>query len=359
MAKRRPTNLEKVPILLTTSFSKEQQVGALKFTFFQKGHLLSASSLYPFKGESCYQEAHLFSAVPGPSSPQGMLNSSTTNRSQPNMHIQIITDKMESKESQDSSTTATARHKHILEQLDLVAAPSRAPNKAVAKAYDLTGIEIYVFHKLAIPWERIEGNAKQDTLTTEILENFLKAVFKRWDTTHGAPMIPDGPKKRDKRQMSVQIGKWANDAPESVAKGRKRKQEGFDESKMKEAKARKLGATAWLAVSTEHPEVVKFEFRDDNQQMVSQTKVKVSYHPYTAYESAQVQSMRVFDQAEAARAEDFNKRLLISLARSRIVAFAKNGSGLEDSPSPLIAADHQLGKCLFTPYDNCNIFILP
>ncbi|KAJ4160596.1 hypothetical protein NW754_003716 [Fusarium falciforme] len=172
---------------------------------------------------------------------------------------------------------------------------------------------------LPVPWARIEGDAKEESLTTEMLENFLKAVFKRWDSTNGAPNIPEKPAARNKREMSVQ------------------------------AKARKLGASAWLAVSTKHPEVVKFDFRDDNQRMVSQNKVKINYHPDTTYESAQIQSMRIFDQAEAARAEGFDKRLLIALARNRIVALAKNGNDPGNSPSPLIAADHQLGKRLFEP----------
>ncbi|KAJ3465404.1 hypothetical protein MRS44_006062 [Fusarium solani] len=256
---------------------------------------------------------------------------------------------MEPKDSQKDSTGAQLTRGHILEKLDLVAAPSRAPKKVIAKAYDLTSIELFMLGDLAEPWARIDGDGKEESLTTEMLENFLKAVFKKWDSTNGAPDIPKDPTQRDKREMSVQIGTWAHDAPESIANERKRKREGKDESEIKEAKARKLGVTAWLAVSTEHPEVVKFELRDDNQRMVSQNKVKINYRPDTTYESTQIQSMRIFDQAEAARAEEFNKRLLIALARNRIVAASKNGNGLEDSPSPLIAADHQLGKRLFTP----------
>ncbi|KAJ4192702.1 hypothetical protein NW755_003849 [Fusarium falciforme] len=242
---------------------------------------------------------------------------------------------MEPKESQDDSTGAKLTRGHILEKLDLVAAPSRAPKKVIAKAYDLTSIELFMLGDLPVPWARIEGDAKEESLTTKMLENFLKAVFKRWDSTNGAPNIPEKPAARNKREMSVQVGR--------------RKQEGFDEPLIKEAKARKLGASAWLAVSTKHPEVVKFDFRDDNQRMVSQNKVKINYHPDTTYESAQIQSMRIFDQAEAARAEGFDKRLLIALARNRIVALAKNGNDPGNSPSPLIAADHQLGKRLFEP----------
>ncbi|WAO85641.1 Hypothetical protein NCS54_00288900 [Fusarium falciforme] len=256
---------------------------------------------------------------------------------------------MEPKESQDDSTGAKLTRGHILEKLDLVAAPSRAPKKVIAKAYDLTSIELFMLGDLAVPWARIEGDAKEESLTTEMLENFLKAVFKSWDSTNGAPNIQEKPAARNKREMSVPVGTWANDAPESISNEKKRKQEGFDESSIKEAKARKLGASAWLAVSTEHPEVVKFEFRDDSQRMVSQNKVKVKYRSDTTYESAQIQAMRIFDQAEAARAEEFNKKLRLNLARNQIVAFAKNGNGPENSPSPLIAAEHQLGKRLFEP----------
>ncbi|KAL6352904.1 hypothetical protein LRP88_13379 [Fusarium phalaenopsidis] len=256
---------------------------------------------------------------------------------------------MEPKESQDDSTGAKLTRGHILKKLDLVAAPSRAPKKVIAKAHDLASIELFMLGDLAEPRARIEGDGKEEFLTTGMLEDFLKAVFKRWDSTNGAPNIPEGPAARNRREMSVQVGTWANDAPESIAKERKRKKEGFDESEIKEAKARKLGATAWLAVSTEHPEVVKFEFRDDNQQMVSQNKVKINYRSDTTYESAQIQSMRIFDQAEAARAEEFNRKLLLAPARNRIVAFAKNGNDPENSPSPLIAADRRLGTRLFTP----------
>ncbi|KAJ4210513.1 hypothetical protein NW767_000786 [Fusarium falciforme] len=248
---------------------------------------------------------------------------------------------MEPKKSQDDSTGSKLTRGHILEKLDLVAAPSRAPKKVIAKAYDLTSIELFMLGDLAVPWARIEGNAKEESLTTEMLENFLKAVFKTWDSTNGAPNIPEKPAARNKREMSR--------LEQSISNEKKRKQEGFDESSIKEAKARKLGASAWLVVSTEHPDVVKFEFRDDNQRMVSQNKVKINYHSDTTYESAQIQAMRIFDQAEAVRAEEFNKKLLLNLARNQIVAFAKNGNDPENSPSPLIAAEHQLGKRLFEP----------
>ena len=214
-----------MPILLTTPFSKEQQVGGLQLAFLQKDHFLPASSLYHFMGESRYQEAHLFNAVPDPSSPLGMPTPSTTQRSQPNMHIHIRTDKMEPKESQDDSTGAKLTRGHILEKLDLVAAPSRAPKKVIAKAYDLTSIELFMLGDLAVPWARIDGDAKEESLTTEMLENFLKAVFKKWDGTNGTPNIPEKPAARNKREMSVQVGKRANDAPGSIANEKKQNQE--------------------------------------------------------------------------------------------------------------------------------------
>lgn len=180
-----------------------------------------------------------------------------------------------------------------------------------------------------------------------MFENYFKMVFKMWDSTDLAPEIPKEPLNRDKRAMSVHIGTWVNDAPEPVAEERKRKREGKDESAVKEAKARRLGAPVRLAVSTQNPEVVKFDFRHHNLRMVSQNKVKVDYHPGMTYESAQIQLMRVLDQAEAARADEFNKRLLIALGRNRIVPFAKHGSG--PGHVPTIAAEHQLGDRLFKP----------
>ncbi|KAI8723856.1 hypothetical protein NCS52_00242400 [Fusarium sp. LHS14.1] len=242
------------------------------------------------------------------------------------MHSHTRTDEMEPKEPQDESTGAKPKWNAV---------------------YGLASVEIFGFADLALSWERIEGDSNASVLTTEMLENFFKMLFKMWDSTHLVTEIPDKPLKRNKASMSVHIGTWANDAPEPAADERKRKREGKDESEKKETKARNLGAPARLAVSTQNPEVVKFYSCDHNLRMVSQNKVKVEYLPGMTHENAHIQLMRAFDQAEAARANEFNKRLLIALGRNRVVPLAKNG--MHPGQVPTIAPEHQLGDRLFKP----------
>ncbi|RSL69134.1 hypothetical protein CEP54_002462 [Fusarium duplospermum] len=114
----------------------------------------------------------------------------------------------------------------------------------IVEAYDLTSIEPVTRSDHSEPWARIEGDGKEESLTLEMLEKFSKAVFRRWDSTNGAPNTPKDQTPRKKREMSVKIGTWANDASESVVSEKQRKGEGKGESEVKETNARKLSANA-------------------------------------------------------------------------------------------------------------------
>lgn len=77
------------------------------------------------------------------------------------MHTHIRTDEMEPKESQNESTGTEPKLNPVIEQLNLVAASSRALEQVIAKAYDLTSFEIFVFADLALSWGEDRGGRQR------------------------------------------------------------------------------------------------------------------------------------------------------------------------------------------------------
>lgn len=71
--------------------------------------------------------------------------------------------------------------------------------------------------------------------------------------------------------------------------------------------------------------------------MAAGTEIK--YLPGTTQQKAEVECIKLYDQAEIERIDTYNKRLLTTLARMRIKEFSANGNS-EDMPVPVVNPDH-------------------
>ncbi|KAL6352901.1 hypothetical protein LRP88_13376 [Fusarium phalaenopsidis] len=71
--------------------------------------------------------------------------------------------------------------------------------------------------------------------------------------------------------------------------------------------------------------------------MAAGTQIK--YLPGMTQKKAEIQCIHLYDQAEIMRIDTYNKNVLVTLARMRIVEFSENGDP-EDMPAPVVNPDH-------------------
>jgi hypothetical protein len=66
---------------------------------------------------------------------------------------------------------------------------------------------------------------------------------------------------------------------------------------------------------------------------------QIKYLPGMTQKKAEIQCIHLYEQAEIMRIDTYNKKVLVTLARMRIVDFSENGNS-EDMPVPVVNPDH-------------------
>ena len=66
---------------------------------------------------------------------------------------------------------------------------------------------------------------------------------------------------------------------------------------------------------------------------------QIKYLPGMTQKKAEIQCIHLYEQAEIMRIDTYNKKVLVTLARMRIVDFSENGKS-EDMPVPVVNPDH-------------------
>ncbi|KAM5345365.1 hypothetical protein ACJ41O_011227 [Fusarium nematophilum] len=228
---------------------------------------------------------------------------------------------------------------------------SRAPKTRISSYKQYTKLDIIALQDLAQCWARIgssEHSKKGRNLTTEVFEEFLAAIFVDWNSGLGAPVVDGKPSRRPLAHVGVVVGTWAEDfaLPRSVLGKRKAEQEDTTtpaasaKNGYKTPKARKKGADAWLTLSVEDPNQLKFDFKDASSRVATGANIK--YNPGMTYVKAMGMCINLYDQHERVRVADFNRKLLVSLGRCHTVKFSRDGADDQMGVLPIIHHDDYL-----------------
>jgi hypothetical protein len=96
---------------------------------------------------------------------------------------------------------------------DAAASPGPAPPRGIITcAAQLTAAEKLQFHDLLHAMLSAIG-ADSQPITDELMDKFFKAVFRDWDTSYGASLLPHAPDARTAQKMMLELGKFARDLP--------------------------------------------------------------------------------------------------------------------------------------------------
>ncbi|KAL2692103.1 hypothetical protein Neosp_002508 [[Neocosmospora] mangrovei] len=181
-----------------------------------------------------------------------------------------------------------------LEKLDFQPAESREPETKLTKADQLAADEILLFSDLIREWTKIEeGSGESVVPTKEVMANFFRTAFYKWDTDYAI-----APLKKTKPKIT-------------------KEEKGSDQ--------------------------VKFGTFDSKLQMAAGTRIK--HLPGMTQKNAEIQIVHLFDQAEIMRVDTYNKNILTILARMRLVDMAKNGYSKHKDP-PEVNPKHLIGNHL-------------
>ncbi|KAI8723858.1 hypothetical protein NCS52_00242600 [Fusarium sp. LHS14.1] len=223
--------------------------------------------------------------------------------------------------AQDGSPSPTSNRAatvSYLEKLDFQPAESREPETKLTKADQLAADEILLYSDLIREWTKIEeGSGESVVPTKEVMANFFRAAFYKWDSGCAISPLKKSKPKITKEEKGVIVGEWSKDLGESRAARTKRKKEGSDQ--------------------------VKFGTFDSKLQVAAGTRIK--YLPGMTQKKAEIQIIHLFDQAEIMRVDTFNKNILAILARMRLVDMAKNGHSKHQDPLE-VNPKHSIGNHL-------------
>ncbi|RSL76722.1 hypothetical protein CEP51_009704 [Fusarium floridanum] len=138
-----------------------------------------------------------------------------------------------------------------------------------------------------------------------------------WTSAHDFIPLPTLPDKK-KEQVSVPVGKLNDSLPVTPTKRKRGQAEQLDP-------ARARVATALLSI---HLNIATYDvgtlWRDGNFATINRKYVDLDEG--LTMKAAIRRAILNYDQCEAARIEQYNKALIIALARLRILAFAKTGT---------------------------------
>ncbi|KAI8714395.1 hypothetical protein NCS52_01159200 [Fusarium sp. LHS14.1] len=186
-------------------------------------------------------------------------------------------------------------------------------------AADLSEREKESLYDLLERWAtmRPSNGTTTQTITETFKSQFFEEVFNRWTSVHDFVPLPILP-ERKKEQVSVPVGKLKDNLPVTPMKRKRGQADQMD-------LARVRGATALLSI---HLSIgaydLGFLWRDGNFATMNQKFVQLDEG--LTMKLAIRRAILNYDQCETSRIEQYNKALVIALARLRILAFAKTGT---------------------------------
>ncbi|QPC78329.1 hypothetical protein HYE68_009081 [Fusarium pseudograminearum] len=212
---------------------------------------------------------------------------------------------------------------------------SRNSGATIHNHAELTQLEKVALHDLLEGW----CNTRPNRSVTPILQQmFYARIFESWNTENDSVSIPVAPGKKQQAEVAVAVGTFKNDLPVTPMKRK-------SGETLQNKPQRRAGARAWLGVQLQ-PESCSFTtlWRDGLGATVNGDHVRLD--DGLTMEKAVGKACVNFDQAEKVRVQGYNTALVIALARTRIIAFAKAGT----VHPPVVAEDlrinHRLRQCV-------------
>ncbi|KAF5970708.1 hypothetical protein FBULB1_9587 [Fusarium bulbicola] len=201
-------------------------------------------------------------------------------------------------------------------QMDGDITVSRDSNTTISESKELSWGERATFSDLLLEWCSTRANTQ--TVTADDQKSFFEQVFNLWDSDDDMIAMQTLHEKKLK-ETSVAVGYFVENLP--VTPSKRKRGETLQTNPRRMARS-----PAYMSVKLEGAAGTDLElyWKDEGGSAVSSkfVKFKDGVTKPKAIETATIN----WDKREMARVEEYNTKLIIALARMRIVRFAKVGT---------------------------------
>ncbi|KAF4965883.1 hypothetical protein FSARC_6353 [Fusarium sarcochroum] len=203
---------------------------------------------------------------------------------------------------------------------------TRAAAITIMQASDLTKEEKGALHDLLQVWMEMRpgGRANDHGISSRLRKDFYDIVFHLWDSStefNPLPTLSD----QKLPEIAVSVGTFREDLPLTPRKSKRGQQD-------QEMKSRRSGALAWLSayLTADEGGVRRCLHRSDDLWRDSTgpavNSKYVQLNEGLTMEKAIERAVINFDQNDRDMVENYNTRLVVALARSRIYRFGQAGT---------------------------------
>ncbi|KAG5773548.1 hypothetical protein H9Q72_000739 [Fusarium xylarioides] len=198
---------------------------------------------------------------------------------------------------------------------------TRADNSMINIERSLTSPEKISFHDLLQAWcgARPETPGHHQVISAELRNSFFARVFKLWDSSDTQISLPElAPRKL--KEASFQAGYLKENLPVTPSK---RKRGITTQTNPNRMALKPAYLTVEFSSESEGKEF-RLVWRDERGTRIPVDYVR--YHEGVTKAHAILKAIKAWDRDLRSRVEDYNTKLIIALARMRIVRFAKAGT---------------------------------